>query len=39
MIIILLGVIILTALDQYSKYLALTHLKPVGNINGYKGMV
>ena len=37
MIIILLSVVILTALDQYSKFIALTHLKPVGNIKVIDG--
>lgn len=37
MIIILLSVVILTALDQYSKFIALTQLKPVGNIKVIDG--
>lgn len=37
MLIILLSVVILTALDQYSKFIALTHLKPVGNIKVIDG--
>lgn len=37
MIVILLSVVILTALDQYSKYIAITHLKPVGNISVING--
>ncbi|MGE4214678.1 MAG: signal peptidase II [Anaerotignaceae bacterium] len=37
MIIILLSVVILTAIDQYSKYIALTQLKPVGNIKVIDG--
>jgi lipoprotein signal peptidase len=37
LIIVLLSVVILTALDQYSKYIALTHLKPLGNITVIKG--
>lgn len=37
MVIILLSVVILTGLDQYSKFIALTHLKPVGNIKVIEG--
>ncbi|MEA5084232.1 MAG: signal peptidase II [Lachnospiraceae bacterium] len=37
MMIILISVVILTALDQYSKFIALTHLKPVGNIKVIDG--
>ena len=36
MILIIIAVLALTALDQYSKYLALMKLKPIGNITVIK---